>query len=202
MKKKEKRRNKTLGALPGLTETVGRLWGRNTGRWIALLEMAVVSAGLRSSQRTNDGDPRHWSLHLFPLYVCLFTALMYTSVRIMKPDEDCRWTTKGKPTESHPEKPPLSPLGVRERRQVVQENLCAFQMQYHCFRFFYSFCVVRSNFVRKDCGQIFSFFNLFFYLSVWFWFNNHTAAQTEFGPRCSDASSSFCHVWEVFIVLF
>lgn len=58
-KKKETQRNKTLGALPGLTETVGRLRGRNTGGRIALLEMAVVSAGLRSSQRTNDGDPRH-----------------------------------------------------------------------------------------------------------------------------------------------
>lgn len=86
---------------------------------------------------------------------------------------------KANPTESHPEKPPLSPLGVRERRQVVQENLCAFQMQYHCFRFFYSFCVVRSNFVRKDCGQILGFFIYFFIYPFGFGSAATRRAQTQ-----------------------
>lgn len=67
-----------------------------------------------------------------------------------------------------------SPLGVRRhaaRRQTVQETLFLhFQMQYHCFRFFYFFCVLSVsgtlNFVRKDCVQRIRWFspNLSFFM--------------------------------------
>lgn len=176
-KQSEEERNTTLGALPGWTET----WG-GCGGGAQVDEKPYWRCRRLSRTEKLTEDERWRAPSLIPSSFSTLCVPVYSTDVYICEDNEARWRLQmnyeGKPNWEPPRKTTTQPFR-RRRDAELYRRICAFQMQYHCFRFFYSFCVVRSNFVRKDCGQIFSFFIYFFIYAFGFGSAATRRAQTH-----------------------
>lgn len=201
------------------------------GRWIALTEEPHC---LSRTERLTEKEEGHWwqrdktghpSL-LFPVCVPVYSTDVYifeenkTRQGLNMCIERQNWN------KSHPEKPPLSPLGVcthRETPNCTGDSLCISKCNTTVLDFSILFVwsgvsiPIYFKLCKKRLWAGYFFIYIFFLFQFWVVFFFHFVffllrfglftllwAWTVFGLHFSDSetSSSFYHVWEVFTVLF